>query len=177
MAVANLGPIATALIGAGRPADTRAVVVENATLPHQRITHAVLSDLAATAAARGVEPPAVVDHQHVAGSGPFERLQKDIDAASMSNRKRSPGQATAGHNWAQGRRPTAHRDLSADASIRQVGGGQRREALPQLLVIQPRSRYGQRSAATGRRVESFQSDPAGENASMTVAPSGPDPPE
>jgi siroheme synthase len=60
MAVANLRPIADALVSAGRPATTAAVVVENASLPHQRIVRATLRDLADTAESAEIVPPAVV---------------------------------------------------------------------------------------------------------------------
>ena len=60
MAVANLGPIADALVAGGRPAETPAAVVENASLPQQRVIRSTLSRLANDAATAGVEPPAVV---------------------------------------------------------------------------------------------------------------------
>jgi uroporphyrin-III C-methyltransferase / precorrin-2 dehydrogenase / sirohydrochlorin ferrochelatase len=60
MAVANLGAISAALIAGGRTPDTPAVIVENASLPEQRVIAAVLSDLADVAEAHQVVPPAVV---------------------------------------------------------------------------------------------------------------------
>jgi siroheme synthase len=60
MAVANLRAISTALIGGGRAADTPAVIVENASMPQQRVIAAVLSELADVAEAQQVVPPAVV---------------------------------------------------------------------------------------------------------------------
>lgn len=60
MAVANLRPIATALIRAGRPSTTPAVIVENASLPQQRIVRAELHELADAADREEVVPPAVV---------------------------------------------------------------------------------------------------------------------
>lgn len=60
MAVANLRAIATTLIAAGRPATTPAVIVENASLPQQRIIRADLQDLADAADRESVVPPAVV---------------------------------------------------------------------------------------------------------------------
>jgi siroheme synthase len=60
MAVANLEPIAAALLAGGRPADTNVVVVENASLPQQRVVRSTLAGVAAAAVAAGVVPPAVV---------------------------------------------------------------------------------------------------------------------
>jgi siroheme synthase len=60
MAVANLRPIAATLIGAGRDRETPAAVVENASLPEQRVVRATLADLADTAEREDVVPPAVV---------------------------------------------------------------------------------------------------------------------
>jgi uroporphyrin-III C-methyltransferase/precorrin-2 dehydrogenase/sirohydrochlorin ferrochelatase len=60
MAVANLRPIAAALIDGGRDPKTPAVVVENASLPTQRVLYASLADLADVADRESVEPPAVV---------------------------------------------------------------------------------------------------------------------
>jgi uroporphyrin-III C-methyltransferase/precorrin-2 dehydrogenase/sirohydrochlorin ferrochelatase len=60
MAVANLGPIADALIGAGRDPNTPAVIIENATMPAQRILRAPLVDVARFAEDNDVVPPAIV---------------------------------------------------------------------------------------------------------------------
>jgi uroporphyrin-III C-methyltransferase/precorrin-2 dehydrogenase/sirohydrochlorin ferrochelatase len=60
MAVANLDAISTALVAGGRPPGTPVAVVENASLPGQRVIAATLADLAATATAEHVVPPAVV---------------------------------------------------------------------------------------------------------------------
>jgi uroporphyrin-III C-methyltransferase / precorrin-2 dehydrogenase / sirohydrochlorin ferrochelatase len=60
MAVANLRRIADALIRGGRSPQMGAVVIENASLPSQRILRTTLARLADDAAAADVEPPAVV---------------------------------------------------------------------------------------------------------------------
>ena len=60
MAVANLRPIAAALVDGGRDPQTPAVVIENASLPDQRVVVASLADLADVAERENVEPPAVV---------------------------------------------------------------------------------------------------------------------
>jgi uroporphyrin-III C-methyltransferase/precorrin-2 dehydrogenase/sirohydrochlorin ferrochelatase len=60
MAVANLRPIADALVAGGRPATTPVAVIENASLPAQRVVTAMLGDLAATAEVAQIGPPAVV---------------------------------------------------------------------------------------------------------------------
>jgi uroporphyrin-III C-methyltransferase/precorrin-2 dehydrogenase/sirohydrochlorin ferrochelatase len=60
MAVANLRPVAAALVDGGRAADTPAVIVENASLPTQRVVRTTLTDLADAAERESVVPPAVV---------------------------------------------------------------------------------------------------------------------
>jgi uroporphyrin-III C-methyltransferase/precorrin-2 dehydrogenase/sirohydrochlorin ferrochelatase len=60
MAVANLAAIAAALIAGGRKPATPAAVIENASLPQQRVVTAVLGDLAATVELAQIVPPAVV---------------------------------------------------------------------------------------------------------------------
>jgi uroporphyrin-III C-methyltransferase/precorrin-2 dehydrogenase/sirohydrochlorin ferrochelatase len=60
MAVANLEAIAAALVDGGRAAVTPVVIVENASLPHQRIVRATLADVGEVARAEAVVPPAVV---------------------------------------------------------------------------------------------------------------------
>jgi uroporphyrin-III C-methyltransferase/precorrin-2 dehydrogenase/sirohydrochlorin ferrochelatase len=60
MAVANLRPIADTLMTGGRAADTPAVVVENASLPSQRVFRTTLDRLADVAERERVVPPAVV---------------------------------------------------------------------------------------------------------------------
>jgi uroporphyrin-III C-methyltransferase/precorrin-2 dehydrogenase/sirohydrochlorin ferrochelatase len=60
MAVANLAVIAEALIAGGRSPSTPAAVIENASLPGQRIVRGSLGTIAAQAVEDGVEPPAIV---------------------------------------------------------------------------------------------------------------------
>ena len=60
MGVANLRAIADALVAEGRPADTPAAVVENASLPGQRVVRARLSEVADAAERESVVPPAIV---------------------------------------------------------------------------------------------------------------------
>jgi uroporphyrin-III C-methyltransferase/precorrin-2 dehydrogenase/sirohydrochlorin ferrochelatase len=60
MAVANLRSIATALISAGRPPTTPVAVIENASLPQQRIIRTELHELADVADCEAAVPPAVV---------------------------------------------------------------------------------------------------------------------
>lgn len=60
MAVANLRLITEALIASGRGPSTPSAVVENASLPNQRVVRAALGELADVAAATRVVPPAVV---------------------------------------------------------------------------------------------------------------------
>ncbi|HWA66551.1 MAG TPA: uroporphyrinogen-III C-methyltransferase [Mycobacteriales bacterium] len=60
MAVGNLEAIAATLIEGGRSPDCGAAVVENASLPQQRVVRARLADLAGAARAAGVKPPAVL---------------------------------------------------------------------------------------------------------------------
>lgn len=60
MAVANLAPIAETLIAGGRDPQTGAAIVENASLPEQRVIRCRLRELAETARRESVVPPAVV---------------------------------------------------------------------------------------------------------------------
>src|SRR5205823_12952281 len=82
-----------------------------------------------------IESSAIVDHQNVARCSALERLQKNIDATHMSSGTRATNQAATRNQSLQERRRAAHRDVSANACIRQMGGGQRREPPPSLLVI------------------------------------------
>jgi uroporphyrin-III C-methyltransferase / precorrin-2 dehydrogenase / sirohydrochlorin ferrochelatase len=60
MAVGNLGPIAETLMAGGRSNDCGVAIVENASLPTQRVVRARLEDIAAVAERESVVPPAVV---------------------------------------------------------------------------------------------------------------------
>jgi uroporphyrin-III C-methyltransferase/precorrin-2 dehydrogenase/sirohydrochlorin ferrochelatase len=60
MAVSTLENIAAWLIDCGRPATTPAAVIENASLPEQRVIRGPLADIAALADSGHVVPPAVV---------------------------------------------------------------------------------------------------------------------
>lgn len=67
-----------------------------------------------------VEPSAVVDHQHVAWSSPLQRLEENVDAASVSSGDHRPREAASRNNCVHERRGAAHWDLSPDARIRQM---------------------------------------------------------
>jgi uroporphyrin-III C-methyltransferase/precorrin-2 dehydrogenase/sirohydrochlorin ferrochelatase len=69
MAVANLEAIAAALVAGGRASSTPVVVVENASLPHQRVLRATLADVSDVARREDVVPPAVVVVGDVVSSG------------------------------------------------------------------------------------------------------------
>jgi uroporphyrin-III C-methyltransferase/precorrin-2 dehydrogenase/sirohydrochlorin ferrochelatase len=60
MAVKNLAAIADALVAGGRAVTTGVAVVENASLPSQRVVRCALGDVAATAVSRQLTNPAVV---------------------------------------------------------------------------------------------------------------------
>jgi uroporphyrin-III C-methyltransferase/precorrin-2 dehydrogenase/sirohydrochlorin ferrochelatase len=60
MAVSNLEKIAVWLIDCGRAAATPAAVIENASLPEQRVIRGPLADIAALAESAQVVPPAIV---------------------------------------------------------------------------------------------------------------------
>jgi uroporphyrin-III C-methyltransferase/precorrin-2 dehydrogenase/sirohydrochlorin ferrochelatase len=60
MAVSNLEKIAAWLIDCGRAASTPAAVIENASLPEQRVIRGPLADIAALAVSAHVVPPAIV---------------------------------------------------------------------------------------------------------------------
>jgi uroporphyrin-III C-methyltransferase/precorrin-2 dehydrogenase/sirohydrochlorin ferrochelatase len=60
MSVANLGAISAALVAGGRMPTTPAVIVENASLPLQRVLPSTLAELWGAAETHHVVPPAVV---------------------------------------------------------------------------------------------------------------------
>jgi uroporphyrin-III C-methyltransferase/precorrin-2 dehydrogenase/sirohydrochlorin ferrochelatase len=60
MAVGNLAPIAETLIAGGRSADCGAAIVENASLPSQRVVRGRLAEIAEIAERESIVPPAVV---------------------------------------------------------------------------------------------------------------------
>jgi uroporphyrin-III C-methyltransferase/precorrin-2 dehydrogenase/sirohydrochlorin ferrochelatase len=60
MAVSNLEKIAAWLIDCGRPGSTPAAVIENASLPEQRVVRGALADIAALAESAHVVPPAII---------------------------------------------------------------------------------------------------------------------
>src|SRR6266851_750486 len=82
-----------------------------------------------------VEPSAVVDHQHVARASLLQRFQEDVDAAGVSSRDYTPGQAASWNNSVQERGGAAHWGLSANARICQMGGSQCCKPLPNIFVI------------------------------------------
>jgi xylulokinase len=85
--------------------------------------------------ARLIEPPAVVDDEHVARRRRFKRLQEDVDAASVPGGTDAPGHAGAGHHRAQERGSAAHGDPGAYTRVGDVGCGEGREPVLQHLVI------------------------------------------
>src|SRR6267378_8513363 len=82
-----------------------------------------------------VEPSAVVDHQHVPRSSLLQRFQEDVDAAGVSSRDHTPGQAASWNDSMQRRGGAAHWGLSANARICQVGGGQGCKPPPSIFGI------------------------------------------
>ncbi|NIH83968.1 uroporphyrinogen-III C-methyltransferase [Amycolatopsis granulosa] len=67
MGVERLDRFAAALLAGGRPGDTPVAIVENATMPTQRVHRFALATAAAEAKAAGVRPPAVIVIGPVAG--------------------------------------------------------------------------------------------------------------
>ncbi|MEV4421700.1 uroporphyrinogen-III C-methyltransferase [Patulibacter sp. NPDC049589] len=67
MGVRRLPAIAASLIGAGRPADQPAAVVQSGTVGAQRVVTGTLTDIADVAAAAGIKAPAVTIVGGVAG--------------------------------------------------------------------------------------------------------------
>ncbi len=60
MAMGNLEQISAALLANGKPADTPAAVIQDASLPHQRLVQASLKKIAAVCRQEGMEAPAIV---------------------------------------------------------------------------------------------------------------------
>ncbi|MDQ0381849.1 uroporphyrinogen-III C-methyltransferase [Amycolatopsis thermophila] len=67
MGVERLGQFARALLDGGRPAGTPVAIVENGTMPTQRVHRFTLDTAAESAKAAGVRPPAVIVIGPVAG--------------------------------------------------------------------------------------------------------------
>jgi len=67
MGVERLGRFADALLDGGRPGDTPVAIVENGTMPAQRVHRFTLETAAESAKAAGVRPPAVIVIGPVAG--------------------------------------------------------------------------------------------------------------
>src|ERR1700739_4566279 len=93
-------------------------------LQHDEVTDACL-----------IEPPGVVDHQHVSGCCRFECLQKHIDAASVPGGADASGEATSRHDASQERGCAAHRHLGPDTRVGKVGSGEGREPIEKFVVI------------------------------------------
>ncbi|WP_065388519.1 uroporphyrinogen-III C-methyltransferase, partial [Saccharomonospora iraqiensis] len=70
MGVERIGRFADALIAAGRPGDTPVAVVQDGTVPAQKVVRSTLEKIADEAAAAGVRPPAVTVIGPVAGLAP-----------------------------------------------------------------------------------------------------------
>ncbi|HVW41762.1 MAG TPA: uroporphyrinogen-III C-methyltransferase [Amycolatopsis sp.] len=70
MGVERLGQFADALLEAGRPAGTPVAIVEDGTMPTQRVLRSTLDKVAADAKAAGVRPPAVTVFGPVAALAP-----------------------------------------------------------------------------------------------------------
>ncbi|WAL63379.1 uroporphyrinogen-III C-methyltransferase [Amycolatopsis cynarae] len=73
MGVERLGEFAAALLEAGRPGDTPVAIVQDGTMPAQRITRSTLDSVAEDARAAGVRPPAVTVIGPVAALDPDPR--------------------------------------------------------------------------------------------------------
>ena len=82
-----------------------------------------------------IQPPVVVDYQHVARCCHFECLQEGIDAASVPGRTDTPGQAAAGHHSTQQRRSATHWDSGADTGVGHVGCGEGCKPVLQRSVV------------------------------------------
>lgn len=67
MAVERIDAFADALLAGGKPADTPVAMIENGSLPTQRVLRSDLAAAASTAAAQGLRPPAILVVGEVAG--------------------------------------------------------------------------------------------------------------
>ncbi|NMN99820.1 uroporphyrinogen-III C-methyltransferase [Gordonia sp. TBRC 11910] len=67
MAVERIDAFATALLDGGRPANTPVALIENASLPTQRVLRTTLVEASSTASEHGLKPPAIVVIGQVAG--------------------------------------------------------------------------------------------------------------
>src|SRR5437762_10828405 len=123
-----------------------------------------------------VGPSAVVDHKHVARSSLLQRFQENVDAAGVSSRDYTPGQAASWNNSSQERGGAAHRGLSANARICQMGGSQCCKPLPNIFVIHACSLTPTRHASNPWPVKVKRdqrvSSTTGQASISTRAPSG-----
>lgn len=86
MGVGVLGDLATAALAAGVRADLPVAVVENGTLPNQRVTHATLATVTAAAAERRIKAPAVIVLGDVADPGLLvPASDRGVAAATMGS--------------------------------------------------------------------------------------------
>lgn len=78
MAVENLSEIVKELIKTGKPKDTGCVIVQNATLPAQKVLSGTLEDIAKRAKREEIKPPAIIVVGDVVKLGKrFSWLRKD----------------------------------------------------------------------------------------------------
>ncbi len=63
----RLAALPDALLAGGKPADTPVAMIENGSLPTQRVLRSDLAAAASTAAEQGLRPPAILVIGEVAG--------------------------------------------------------------------------------------------------------------
>jgi siroheme synthase len=76
MGVARVAEIAADLVRAGRAPDTPVAIIERGTTPQERVIYGTLHDIAARAAATGLDAPAVIVVGAVAKAHPFRPGEK-----------------------------------------------------------------------------------------------------
>ena len=93
MGTRKLGPIAAALIAAGRPGSTPAAIIERGWTPQQRTITGTLADIAETAVRAGAASPAVVVIGEVVG---LRSVLGDLARSSTSAGHTEPGHTRDG---------------------------------------------------------------------------------
>ena len=95
MAVERVEVFADALLAGGKPGDTPVAMIENGSLPTQRLIRTDLAHAGETAAREGLKPPAIVvigavagfdDADAVAAFGDLDRARSAGDEARSARR-------------------------------------------------------------------------------------------
>ena len=83
MGLGNLHPIVEGLLEAGKPADLPAAVIENGTLPEERLVRGTLADIEEKAAEAGIKTPAIIVVGETAALDMSSTLRRPLDGIQV----------------------------------------------------------------------------------------------